>query len=123
MSTEGWLAAGFGGVFVLFMFATAIWLIASERQVPDTAQWMLRVIMALAGAGCGAVLSGMLTVDLKVSHLAVQATSGFALFVLIYLVNPPVYLVNPPGRTAQRLHVERGGTGIQVAGDNNRVER
>ena len=54
MSTEGWLAAGFGGVFVLLLFATAIWLIASERQVPDTAQWMLRVIMALAGAGCGA---------------------------------------------------------------------
>ncbi len=116
MSTEGWLAAGFGGVFVLLLFATAIWLIASERQVPDTAQWMLRVIMALAGAGCGAVLSGILTVDLKVSHLAVQATSGFALFVLIYLVNPP-------GRVAQRQHVERGGTGIQVVGDKNRIER
>lgn len=95
MSTEGWLAAGFGGVFVLLLFATAIWLIASERQVPDTAQWMLRVIMALAGAGC---------------------TSGFALFVLIYLVNPP-------GRVAQRQHVERGGTGIQVVGDKNRIER
>ena len=38
MSTEGWLAAGFGGVFVLLLFATAIWLIASERQVPDTPQ-------------------------------------------------------------------------------------
>ena len=47
---------------------------------------MLRVIMALAGAGC---------------------TSGCALFVLIYLVNPP-------GRVAQRQHVERGGTGIQL---------
>ena len=66
MSAEGWLAAGFGAVFVLLLFATAIWLIASGRQVPDTAQWILRVVMALAGAGCGAFLSGMLTVDLNV---------------------------------------------------------
>ena len=116
MSTEGWLAAGFGGVFVLLLFATAIWLIASGRQVPDTAQWILRVVMALAGAGCGAVLSGMLTVDLKVSQLTVKAASGFALFVLIYLFNPP-------GRVAQRQQVERGGTGIQIAGNNDRVER
>jgi hypothetical protein len=115
MSTEGWLAAGFGGVFVLLLFATAIWLIASGRQVPDTAQWILRVVMALAGAGCGAVLSGMLTVDVKVSQLAVKATSGFALFVLIYLVNPP-------GRVVQRAKVEAGGTSIQIAGDRNRVE-
>lgn len=116
MSTEGWLATGFGGVFVLLLFGTAIWLIASGRQVPDTAQWILRVIMALAGAGCGAVLSGMLTVDLNLPQLAVKATSGFALFVLIYLVNPP-------GRVVQRQQVERGGTGIQIAGDHNRVER
>jgi hypothetical protein len=66
MSAEGWLAAGFGAVFVLLLFATAIWLIASGRQVPDTVQWILRVVMALAGAGCGAFLSGMLTVDLNV---------------------------------------------------------
>jgi hypothetical protein len=116
MSAEGWLAAGFGAVFVLLLFATAIWLIASGRQVPDTAQWILRVVMALAGAGCGAFLSGILTVDLNVPQLAVKATSGFALFVLIYLVNPP-------GRVAQRQQVERGGTGIQITGDGNRVQR
>ena len=49
-------------------------------------------------------------------QLAVKATSGFALFVLIYLVNPP-------GRVVQRQQVERDGTGIQIAGDRNRVER
>jgi hypothetical protein len=32
MSTEAWLAAGFGGIFVLLLFATAIWLIARERH-------------------------------------------------------------------------------------------
>jgi hypothetical protein len=116
MSTEGWLAAGFGGVFVLLLFATAIWLTVSERQVPDTAQLILRVVMALAAAGCGFVFSGMLAVDLNVPHLAVKATGGLALFVLIYLVNPP-------GRVLQRAKVEGGGTGIQITGDGNRVER
>jgi hypothetical protein len=115
MSTEAWLAASFGGVFVLLLFVTAIWLIASGRQVPDTAQWILRVIMALARAGFGVVLSGMLTVDLHLPQLAVKATSGFALFVLIYLVNPP-------DRISQRQHVE-SGTGIQIAGNGNRVDR
>src|SRR4051812_27838959 len=116
MATEGWLAAGFGGLFVLLMFGTALWLTASGRQPPDVAQWILRVVMALAGAGFGYVLSGTLTVDLNVPHLAVKATSGLALFVLIYLGNPP-------GRVMQRQHVEKSGVGIQLAGDRNRVDR
>jgi heme A synthase len=116
MSTEAWLAAGFGGIFVLLLFVTAIWLIATGRQVPETAQWILRVVMALAGAGFGAVLSGILTVDINVPQFAVKATSGFALFVLIYLANPP-------GRVSQRQKVEHSGSGIQIAGDGNRVKR
>jgi len=116
MSTEGWLATAFGGVFVALLFATAIWLIASGKPVPATAEWMLRVIMALAGAGCGAMFSGMLTVDLHVPQLAIKATSGFALFVLIYQVNPP-------RRIAQQQTVAPGGTGVQIIGDNNDVRK
>jgi len=111
---EVWLAIGFGGLFALLLSATAIWLTASGRAVLDTAQWILRVLMA--GAGFGAALGGILTVDLNVLQLAVKATSGFALFVLIHLVNPPA-------RVSQRQQVERGGVGVQVAGDGNRVER
>ena len=116
MATEGWLAAGFGAVFVLLLLITAIWLTATGRQPPDEAQWIFRVVMALAGAGFGYVLSGTLIVDLDVPHLAVKATGALALFVLIYLVNPP-------GLVAQRQHVERGGTGIQIKGNRNRVQR
>lgn len=116
MSTEAWFAAGFGAVFVALLFGTAIWLIASQKPVPPTAEWLLRVIMALAGAACGAILGGMLTVDLNVPQLAVKATSGFALFVLIYLVNPP-------RRISQQQTVGAGGTGIQIAGDNNQVKK
>lgn len=116
MSTSIWLASAFGATFVLLLFATAIWLIASGREVPETAQWILRVILALAGAGCGAVLSGMLTVDLKLPQLAVQATSGFALFVLIYMVNPP-------GRVVQRQTVGTGGIGVQINGGGEKSRR
>jgi hypothetical protein len=116
MSTETWLATAFGGVFIALLFATAIWLIATGKPVPATAEWLLRVIMALAGAGCGALLSGMLTVDLHAPQLAIKATSGFAVFVLIYLVNPPRHIM-------QRQTVAPGGTGVQIIGDKNDVRR
>src|SRR5271154_2354873 len=90
MSTEAWIATGFGILFVALLFATALYLIARpSRDIPEQAMWILRVVLALAGAALGVVMAGLLKVDLKVAGIAIQATSGCALFVLIYLVNPP----------------------------------
>jgi integrase len=69
-----------------------------EKAASFFAMWIFRVILALAGAGMGAGLSGMLTVTLTSGQLAIQAASGFALFVLIYLVNPPQKIKNRASR-------------------------
>src|SRR5690348_2220293 len=93
MTTQGWLAAGFGFLFVLLLLATALALIfGSRREVQPEAMWLLRVIMALAAAAFGAVVPGMLDVGLDLPGLAVRGTAGFALFVLVYRVNPPALL-------------------------------
>jgi hypothetical protein len=80
------------------MFITALLLIFAPRgQIPAEAMWILRVILALAGAGLGAALAGIITVNLVLGQqLTIQATCGFALFVLIYLVNPPAQIRNTP---------------------------
>jgi len=52
--------------------------------------FILRVILALAAAGFGTALSGMIAITVKpTASIAIQATSGFALFLIIYLLNPP----------------------------------
>jgi hypothetical protein len=91
MTAQMWIAVIFGISFVVLLFATAILLIfGPPKPIPDFAMFILRAVLALAAAGFGVVLSGML--ELKVSptaSFAIQATSGFGLFLIIYLLNPP----------------------------------
>ncbi len=118
MSTEAWVAAGFGILFVMLLFGTALYLIGRQpRDIPEQAMWILRVILALAGAAMGAVMAGLLTVQMKVEGVAIQATSGFALFVLIYLVNPPKRFT-----ATKSQQVDSGGKGVQINGNNNKVD-
>ena len=64
MSTEAWLAVIFGFVFVSMIGVVAIWITAWDRQPPQAAMFLFRVIVALAAAGIGAVLPGMLDVSI-----------------------------------------------------------
>jgi hypothetical protein len=60
---------------------------------PTAPQWFVfRVILALAAAGIGAVVPGFISVNVKPY---VRAGGAIALFVVIYLLNPPS-LVRPP---------------------------
>jgi hypothetical protein len=116
MNTDVWFAAIFGSMFVLLLFGTAILMIVRRGQVPTEAMWILRVILALAGGGLGAVMSGMLKVDINLPHLAIEATCGFAIFVLIYLVNPPRRL-----EMYQNVDGDNN-TNIQLKGNHNRID-
>lgn len=90
MSTEAWLAVIFGFVFVSMIGVVAIWITARDRQPPQAAMFLFRVIVALAAAGIGAVLPGMLDVSITGGgNLSIRAACGFGLFIVIYLVNPP----------------------------------
>ena len=51
--------------------------------------FFFRIIIALAAAGIGAIIPGFLQIQIKVLDSAVRAGGALALFVLIFLYNPP----------------------------------
>lgn len=76
-------AFAFGIVFVVVMLAIALFV-----PEPKPFQEMLfRTVLALAAAGVGAVVPGMISVEWKNPKL--RAAGAFALFVIVYLLNPP----------------------------------
>ena len=95
---ENWqklVAVGCGVLFVSVMLVVAI-----AVPNPTATQWFVfRVVLALAAAGIGAVLPGLIVVN--VSRF-VRSGGAIALFVLVYLWNPPQLVVQ-----------QRSGTSIQ----------
>ncbi|WP_119418509.1 hypothetical protein [Desertibaculum subflavum] len=80
------LAFAFGSVFSLVLLALAFFV----RDPTDLAVFVTRVVMALAAAGIGAVLPGLLHVEIKsIPGVAVRGSGALALGALVYLVNPP----------------------------------
>ncbi len=115
MNIESWLAFGFGVAFASALFVTGLVLIFRKEDPPPFAAWLLRVIMALAAAGFGAVVPGMLGVEMNAGGVIIRATAGFGLFVLVYLVTP-----KPPGdRGPTQNVIGNRAKGVQVTGNNN----
>ncbi len=77
------LAFIFGVVFVSVMLVVAVFI---PNPTPFQ-QWLFRVVLALAAAGVGAVVPGMINVEWK--DPKIRAAGAFALFVIVYLLNPP----------------------------------
>lgn len=89
MTIQAWLAVSFGFIFVAMIAGFAIWITARVQEPPAAAMYIIRVILALAAAGIGAVLPGMLDVSAAFQGFSIRAACGFGLFVVIYLINPP----------------------------------
>lgn len=86
---EKLLAFGSGFIFVATMLTVAL-LVPN----PTTTQWFVfRVILALAAAGIGSVIPGL--IDVHVSTF-IRAGGAIALFVIVYYVNPPQFVVSTP---------------------------
>ena len=84
---EKLLAFGFGIVFIVVLLTIA-YLVPN----PTVTQWfVLRVVLALAAAGIGAIIPGLIVV--QVSNV-VRAGGAIALFVLVYWFNPPKLVVS-----------------------------
>ena len=95
------LAFGFGVVFV----TTLIVLAVAIPNPPATTFYIFRVVIALAAAGVGAVIPGLLIVHVG---KVVRAGGALGLFVLVYLINPPA-LIAPEDSDL----VERGEIALQ----------
>lgn len=95
---DRWLAFAFGVIFVSVLLALAV----LYPNPTATTFFVFRVVLALAAAGIGAVLPGLLVVH--VGKL-VRAGGALALFVLIYLINPPALVAPPDADTVARAEI------------------
>jgi hypothetical protein len=90
----------FGIVFVVVLLSVAI-LVPN----PTVAQWFVfRVVLALAASGIGAIIPGLIVVN--VSNV-VRAGGAIALFLLVYWFNPPKLVVSD--KPAVSIHQTTGG--------------
>ncbi len=85
----------FGVVFVLIILILAIFI-----PNPTAFQYFVfRVVLSLAAAGVGGVLSGFLTVVFgNGAKPWLQAGGGLAVFAVVYLVNPAKLAVDLVGK-------------------------
>ena len=80
-----------GIVFLVAMFVIGC-LIAfrtNPTPIPREAMFIFRVILAIAAAGFGTSLSGFIEIDGEVLGWQFRAAGSLAVFVAVYLVNPP----------------------------------
>ena len=111
------LAFAFGCVAI----GVVLWLaFRSEAPLSDQQFELLRIVIALAGGGIGAVLPGLLRVDIEPSaRLAMRAGGALALFLILYFWSP----ANSRPRGGPVVQQTGSGSFVSPAqnGDNNRV--
>jgi hypothetical protein len=61
----------------------------SPNPVPPEAMLIFRVILAIAAAGFGTVLSGFLEINGSILSWQFRAAGSLAIFVAVYFLNPP----------------------------------
>ena len=75
---------------VLIFVALIVALIVPKPSVFQF--WVLRVILALGGACIGAIIPGFIEFASQINEIALRAGGAIALFLVIYLINPPTYV-------------------------------
>lgn len=109
---ENWQQLAAVGCGVLF--ASVMLIIAIAVPNPTTTQWFIfRVVLALAAAGIGAVLPGLIVVNVS---KFVRAGGAIALFVLVYLSNPPQLVVQQPSGTSIQQNTHGTNSPAVVSG-------
>ena len=84
------LAFAFGVFFIIVM----LFIAGSHRKQdpPPFALWVYRVVLALAAGGIGAVVPGWIYIEVS---MYVRAGGAIALFVIVYMINPPGLVTDP----------------------------
>lgn len=105
MTPQMWFAGITGVVFlaaILFIFARRL---RDQTPLNPTAVRFFRIMIALFGAAFSAILTGFLTVDVKTGGFAIQAGAGLAVFVMLYLLDPPAQANKPTDEAPARADV------------------
>jgi hypothetical protein len=104
-------AFGFGIIFIAVLLVIAFMI-----PTPTVTQWFVfRVVLALAAAGFGAIVPGLIVIN--VSNV-VRAGGAIALFVLVYWFNPPKLVVSDiPGMSIQQTTGGQNSPAVVAGGD------
>jgi hypothetical protein len=88
-SQARWLETGLAFGFGLAALATVLWLAFRGSELTEQQFEILRIVLALAGGGVGAVIPGFLDLNLKSGgKLALRAGGALAVFVVLYFWSP-----------------------------------
>src|SRR3954465_4244158 len=99
-----WLAFVFG----CLALAAVLWLAFRSDSLTDQQFEILRIVLALAGGGVGAVIPGILNLDIKAgTRLALRAGGALAVFIVLYFWSPAHWQVAHDGSSYQ--HTEGPG--------------
>lgn len=112
------LAFGFGVLFV-----GAILVLATVFPTPTKTQYeVFRIVIALAGGGVGAVIPGLLDLQMNLGlteqqKLAIRAGGALAVFVIIYFYSPAQAVVSD---ATVRQTIE-SGCGVNTANNSGTI--
>ncbi len=71
-------------------FLVVLLVIALAVPNPTASQLLIfRVVLALAAAGVAWFIPGFIDVNVRLPRIAIRASGAIAVFVIVYLVNPP----------------------------------
>jgi hypothetical protein len=113
------LEMGLAFVFGCVALAAVLWLAFSAETLNQQQFEILRIVLALAGGGIGAVIPGVLDVSMKAStKLVLRAGGALAVFVVLYFWSPSHWQPSHEGTVIQ--HTEGPGSPIQ-SGNGNRA--
>lgn len=77
----------FGCVCVAALLSIAIFI----PRPTNEQMFIFRVVLALAAGGIGGIIPGFFTIQGEVLKLTVQAGGALAVFVFVFLINPPSF--------------------------------
>lgn len=107
-----------GFVFGL-VFVTALLVFSVFIEDPTPAQYAtFKTVLALAVAGVGGILGGVVHVEGALQKWSVRAGGAVALFVLVYFFSPAPPVL-PDGASGVQQTIEEGGTGVVHAGEGD----
>ena len=113
------LEMGLAFVFGCVALATVLWLAFRAETLNQQQFEILRIVLALAGGGVGAVIPGFLDVSVKAStKLALRAGGALAVFIVLYFWSPAHWA--PPATGAVEQHTNGTNSPAQN-GNGNKV--
>jgi hypothetical protein len=84
-----WLEIVLAFLFGILAIAAVLWLAFRNASLTEPQFEILRIVLALAGGGVGAVIPGFLEVNMKAgTRLALRAGGALAVFVVLYFWSP-----------------------------------